>query len=331
MKSRFFIFIIVCAFALTGCGLKENENEETKTVFAMDTVMDLKAYGKNAAAALDAAENEIKRLDNALSRGAEGSEVYNLNASGSAQVSDETAALISEALDISEKTGGAFDITVAPVMDLWGFFTKNFRVPSQEELAEAIKRVGYEYVSVDNGTVTLSNGAQIDLGGIAKGYLSGRIMDIFASHGVTSAIVSLGGNVHAIGKKPDGTDWKVAIQNPNGGYIGTVTVSDKAVITSGSYQRYFEQDGKIYHHIIDPKTGMSADNGLKSVTIITDNSTLADGLSTALYVMGYENAASFCQMHSGFDAVLMTDTGRVYITDGIKDIWNSELPFDVIS
>lgn len=323
---------LVCAVTLTSCAdAGKNAEEATKTVFAMDTVMELKAYGKNAERALSEAEQEIIRLDNMLSRGTAGSEIYKINELKNAEVSTEAVGIINAALSVSASTDGAFDITIAPIMDLWGFFTKDFRVPSDEEIAAALEKVDYRNVSAQDGRVSLRSGAQIDLGGIAKGYLSGRIMEIFKGCGVSSGIVSLGGNVHALGKKPDGSKWRVAIQNPDGGdFLGTLAVEDTAVITSGGYQRFFEQDGRVYHHIIDPATGYPAANGLKSVSVISGSSDIADGLSTALYVMGQDGAAEYWRSHGGFEAVLMTDDGRIFITKGLENIWESGFGYEVI-
>lgn len=328
-----FIIAALCLILITSCSAPQDSNTEkySKTVYAMDTIMELTAYGRNAEAALKKAETEAKYLDALLSRGINGSEIYTLNHHGSAEVSAETAQLVTRALDISGNTGGAFDITIAPVMDLWGFFTKKFRVPSDTELSEALSAVNYQNVSVNGNTVTLSGGSQLDLGGIAKGYLSGKITEIFKNTGVSSAIISLGGNVQCLGKKPNGDMWKIAIQNPDGeGFIGTLSASDTAVITSGGYQRYFEQDGIIYHHIIDPKTGISAHSGLKSVSIITPDSTRADGLSTAVYVMGLDKAQELWHGDKSFDMVLMTDDNKVYITGGIADSFKSDFELNII-
>ncbi|MDO5398048.1 MAG: FAD:protein FMN transferase [bacterium] len=340
MKISSLLFAAVCAAALSACTSadvrdntnRDNTNEVSKTVYAMDTVMTLKAYGENAETALKDAEEEIKQLDSSLRRGNPESEIYKINANGSEEVSEETAVLISDALEICKSTEGAFDISIAPVMDLWGFYTKEFNVPAKEELSHELSRVNYENISVDGNVVSVSSGTQLDLGGIAKGYLSGRIMDIFKNDGVESGIISLGGNVQTLGTKTDGSEWKVAIQNPDDDtYIGGVSVTDKAVITSGGYQRFFEKDGKIYHHIIDPKTGCPADSGIKSVSIVSDNGTLADGLSTALFVMGLEKGTEYWRSHSGFDVIFMTDDNRIYITEGLKDVFESELEYSVIT
>ena len=159
-------------------------------------------------------------------------------------------------------------------------------------------------------------------------------MDIFKDYKVDSGLVNLGGNVQAYGTKPDGSNWRVAIQNPNNteDYIGVLSIADKAVITSGGYERYFEQDGKTYHHIIDPSTGYPAENGLISVTIVSDDGTLADGLSTSLFIMGKDKAVEFWKSHSDeFDAVLEADDGTLYVTEGIKDSFTSDSTVEIVS
>lgn len=334
MKFRNICAVISAVILLTSCarGTTATDGAEySETVFAMDTVMDLRACGDNAEEAVLKAKTEITHLDAILSRGSENSEIYAINTNGSARVSAETAEIVRTAADISAVTGGSFDITIAPVMDLWGFFTKDFRVPSDAELKGALDRVDYHNMTVDGEIVSLTGGAQIDLGGIAKGYLSGKIMDIFRDNGITSGIVSLGGNVHCLGAKPDNSPWKVAVQSPdNDGYLGILSVSDAAVITSGGYQRYFEQGGRIYHHIIDPTTGMSAESGLKSVTVVSSDSTRADALSTAIFVMGLERAADFRREHKDFDMVLLTSDNRLFITDGLRNIFESDYEYGVI-
>ena len=177
-------------------------------------------------------------------------------------------------------------------------------------------------------------GMEIDLGGIAKGYTSSRIMEIFKEYDVDSGLVNLGGNVQTYRTKTDGSKWRVAVQSPEdeSQYIGVIDVSDKAVITSGGYVRYFEQDGKIYHHIIDPATGYPAESGLKSVTIVSDDGTLADGLSTSLFIMGKDKACEFWKAHSDeFDFVLLTDDDNMYISAGIAADYSSDHEYEVIS
>lgn len=339
MNVKGIFFAVVCAALLASCSGGEqtdrstqSADEVTKTVYAMDTAMLLKAYGENAEAALDDAETEILRLDDKLRRGNPESEIYKVNAEKSAEVSEDTAGLVSDALDICASTDGAFDISIAPVMDLWGFYTMDYRVPSDSELSQYLPTVNYKNISVEGKRISVDGGSQLDLGGIAKGFLSGRIIDIFKDNGVKSGIISLGGNVQTLGKKPDGSEWRVAIQNPDDDtYIGAVSVEDKAVITSGGYQRFFEQDGITYHHIIDPETGYPAQSGVKSVSVVSDNGTLADGLSTALFVMGLDKGTEYWRSHDGFDVIFMTDDNRIYITQGLEDIFESEYSYSVIT
>ncbi|MCH5186518.1 MAG: FAD:protein FMN transferase [Oscillospiraceae bacterium] len=322
----------VCVVILSSCAVNNELSGSERTVYAMDTVMTLKAFGGDdeVGAALDEAEKEIKYLDNILRRENPDSDIYKINRTGSAEVSEDTFKLIKTALDICESTDGAFDISTAPVSDLWGFYTKNFYVPSDIEIAEALSGVGYENIYADENRI-YAGGVQLDLGGMAKGYLSEKIMEIFKNNDVRSGIVSLGGNVHTLGTKPDGGKWRIAVQDPDSDeYIGEISVNDKAVITSGGYMRFFEQDGIVYHHIIDPKTGYPAKSGIKSVSIVSDSGTLADGLSTALFVMGLDKSEEYWRTHSGFDAVFMTDDDNIYITEGIEDCFESRYDYTVI-
>lgn len=332
------VLILMCVCMLSSCsdrtitGQRNVSKESSKSIFAMDTVMTLTAYGEKSQTALDKAENEILRLDTLLRRGSPDSEIYKINVNGEGDVSEDTADIISRSSEISEMTGGALDITIAPVMDLWGFYTKEYLVPTQSELSEALARVNYRNISVNGNYVSLSSHSQIDLGAVAKGALSDRIIEIFKSDGISSAIISLGGNVHALGTKPDGDLWSVGIQHPDDDtYIGVVRVEDSAVVTSGTYQRYFEEEGRLYHHIIDPGTGYPADNGLKSVTVICKDATLADGLSTALFVMGADEGAKYWKKHGGFEAIFISESNEISITEGIEDVFKSEYDYSVIT
>lgn len=309
----------------------DEDTSYTEEVFAMDTYMTLTAYGANAEEAVKAGIEEIERLDALLSTGEETSEVAIINTDGGGELSEDTLYLVERALEIFESTSGAFDITIYPVMDLWGFTTGNFAVPDEAALEAALALVDASQIICTEeedgtGTITLAEGQEIDLGGIAKGYASGRVMEIFEEYGIESALISLGGNVHVLGNKTDGSQWRVGIQDPedDSSVLFGLYVTDKAVITSGGYERYFEDEetGITYHHIIDPETGYSANNGLISVTIVSEDSTLADGLSTSLFVMGTEEAIRYCEEHcaaDGFDVVMETEDGDIYVTDTLAD------------
>lgn len=304
--------------SLTACG---GEQPESIQLFAMDTVMDLTAYGENAAAALTDASREINRLERLLSRTIDTSEISQINAGGAVTVSEETASLLAQAQTYTAATDGAFDITIAPLVSLWGITTDSPYVPTQQEIDALLPLVGPEHLHLSGDTATLDDGCAIDLGGIAKGYASQQVADILRAHGITSAVVSLGGNVYVCDSKPDGTPWNVGIQDPAGsGYAAMVSLTDRFAVTSGGYQRYFEaEDGTVYRHILDPRTGRPADSDLLSVTIISDDGTAADAYSTALYVMGEQEAVSFWRAHGGFELILITADGRLLYTPGLSD------------
>ncbi len=305
---------LLCA-ALCSCA----NTPERKTIYAMDTAVTVTAYGKNAAAGIESAEEEIYRLDKLMSRSNENGDIYPLNESGSGDVSTETAEVIKTALDISRSADGAFDPTVTPLMDAWGFFGQKYRVPSDGEISEALKYVGYENVSLDGTHVTLKNGAKLDLGGIAKGYASEAAADVLRKCGVESALVSFGSTIRAIGKKPDGSGWTIGLadpQNPDE-YIAVVTISDECMSTSGSYEQVFEENGRKYHHIIDPLTGCPAESGLTSVSVICSDPTRADALSTALFVMGAEKAEQYRKEHNDFEAIFINTENEISCTDGM--------------
>ena len=314
------LLAMLAALSLTACG--RGEEPEKQELFAMDTYMSLIAYGDGARDALAAAAREINRLERELSRTVSTSDVYQLNAGGSASVSDETAALLAAAVEYSEKTGGLFDVTIAPLVTLWGITTDSPRVPSQGEIDALLPLVGSDHIRLDGDTITLNTGCAVDLGGIAKGYASDRVAEILRQNAVTGAAVSLGGNVYVCGQKPDGTGWSVAVQDPKNtdSYALTLELTDTFAVTSGGYQRFFTgEDGTVYQHILDPRTGRPAETDLLSVTVIAQNGTMADAYSTALYVMGEQGACDFWrQSATAFDLVLITADGRVLYTPGLE-------------
>lgn len=333
--KKFFTAFAILGILLTGCGnsaqnktaaISQTDAEQpySEDIFAMDTFMTITAYGDGNEAAVKESVSEIERLDALLSISSETGDIKALNQSkgASVEISEETANLIKRAIDIGEKTDGNFNCTVLPLMELWGFTTQVYQVPTENEISEVLAKINPDNIKMEENKAVLADGVSLDLGGIAKGYASSRIMEVFQENGVVSGMVSLGGNVHTIGTKPDGKPWRIAIQDPFNleEVTAVVEVDDKAVITSGGYQRFFEQDGKTYHHIIDPATGYPAQSGLASCTIIAKDGTLADGLSTALFVMGVEKASEFWKTHTyDFDAVFITENNEVYITEGIAD------------
>lgn len=315
-------------------GAVSQEEPVSRDIFAMDTYMTLTAYGEQAEKALDAAEQEITRIEKMVSTGISTSEIARINANGRGTVSEDTAYLIRRSQELYKDTDGCFDITIYPVMRAWGFTTGDYRVPEEAELSALLQNVDAAEITCEDDNVSVEKtGMEIDLGGIAKGYTSSRVIELMKDSGVEHAVISLGGNVQVLGQKPDGTDWKIAVEDPSdtSDYLGVIETSDKAVITSGGYERYFEENGKKYHHIIDPSTGYPADSGLTSVTIISDDGTLADGLSTALFIMGKDRAIEYWRSHStDFDAILVEEDGSISVTAGLKDNFTSERKWEVV-
>lgn len=304
--------------------LEKSEASESE-IFALDTAITLKVYGSKRAQVLKKLEDKINELDEMLSTGKETSEVSRLNRSGEAVLSPTVANLVKRSLDIYKKTDGLFDITIYPLMELWGFPTKNYKVPSGKEIAEKLKLVGFDKIDFNEETRKISfknKGMEIDFGGIGKGYITDELVKILTDEKVESAIINLGGNVFGFRKKPDGSLWNIAIRDPNepDKYMAAIRLEDSAVITSGGYERYFEENGIIYHHILDPRTGKPSESGLKSVSIISKDGTLADALSTSLFIMGEEKAIGYWKKNgSDFDILLMTKDNRLLVSAGIKD------------
>ena len=332
--KRFSILIAALCLCLTGCG--KQTTEATAQIFAMDTVMEVAAYGEHAEQAVKYTEKRIEELENRLSRTKAHSLVSGLNRDGSIRhLTYDYWNLIARAKEYRDATNGAFDITIAPVMDAWGFTGDSFRVPEQSELDTLLKKVNSDAIQMlgsPSDSVTLGEGQAIDLGGIAKGYTSDLVEQTFRANGIESGKISLGGNVFVLGGKPDGSDWRVGIKDPRNesGLAAILSLRDAYAITSGGYERYFEENGKTYHHIIDPATGYPADSGLLSVTVVAadngpdwagaGNGAMCDAFSTALFVMGEEQALDFWRNGGyDFDLVLVTEDGRVVITAGLAD------------
>ncbi len=322
------ITIISVTIMITACSANKNSlNYSNRDIFAMDTYMSLKAYGKNSENALGDAVNEIQRLEKILSVTYEKSDVFEINNNKiSSTVSDDTLKIIQTAVDIGSKTDGNLDITIYPVLKEWGFTTGNYKIPDRNTINKLIENVDYKKILIDENKISIPDNFQIDLGALAKGYTSDRIMKIFREKEIESAIISLGGNVQTMGKKPDGSLWKVGVVNPFSpeSSMGILEITDKAVITSGNYERYFTgEDGKKYCHIIDPSNGFPAENGLVSVTVISEDGLMCDALSTALFVSGPEKSIEYWRQYNNFDMILVTDNKKIYITEGIENCFEN--------
>lgn len=343
----------------------------------MNTAVSQTVYGVDSRGAAAAALREIQRLERLLSRFRPDSDIGRLNrglispaaglAESPAEVSGssmepavpihrETAHVLETALEISRLSGGAFDVTAAPLIALWRVTAEDPKIPSPEAIERARRLVDYRSLELSRSTSLplrrsaffaqlAEQGQMVDLGGIAKGYAADRAVDVYRRRGITSAMIDLGGNVALLSGKDDGSPWRVGIQDPDaprGDCLGFLSLRDKSVVTSGDYERFFEVGGKRYHHIIDPRTGYPAESGLRSVTVVAGESMVADGLSTALFVLGLErglemlrtlrmspaqeapqtlNSTGFSTRFGGVEAVFVTVDKEVHVTPGLANAY----------
>ena len=324
------LLCLACMLSLAACG---SVKMAQKQIFAMDTVMTLTAYGKNADAALDAASSVIVSMQAELAPDLPTSTTYAINhAEGkNVVVNSQIAKMLSTAKAVYENSDGALDLSIYPVVRIWGFTNGHYYVPTYEELAMQLAHKGYDkmvltsYPATGSYSVSFPTGTEISFASIAKGCAAENAISAMRQAGADAGIVSLGGNVQTFGKKPDGGKWVVAVQDPNNtaNYVGTVKIDEAAVVTSGSYQRYFEFDGNLYHHIINPLSGSPTSNSLLSATIICEDGTLADALSTAMFVLGESRALNYWRQYGGFEMILITKSKQVICTKGLIDVYSA--------
>lgn len=332
-RYRLFACVITgfAVLAASGCGksvtLSRDSEPIQRTDFLLNTFVDIKIYDSDDTTILDDAMAICKDLESRFSRTIESSEIYRLNHRSTDeqvfQLSDDTAELLALALDFSERSDGAFDITVEPVSTLWDFTSGEAILPDSADIDAAVARVGYENLFLEGNTLTfLSPDTTIDLGAIAKGYIADRIKEHLLEEGVESAIINLGGNVLCIGSRPDGTPFKIGLKKPFAEESETFAVagiSDMSVVTSGVYERHFKLDGKNYHHILDPETGYPYDNGLISVTILSESSADGDALSTTCFSLGLERGMELIQSMDGVYGCFIDEDYKIYYSEGMED------------
>lgn len=326
-KLLFIAIIAVVLLTLTGCSNNDKELPQAEdNAFLMDTLVQMRAHGENAEAAVEASMERIREIENLMSKTIETSDIYQLNNNPETEIEidQESMKVLEKAVDFAEITDGDFDPTIGALVELWGIGTENAAVPEEAEINDALANTGYEHLILKENSAEITKaGVRIDLGGIAKGYAAEEVKKVVQEYQIEHAFVNLGGNVLVIGNKVDGSPWKIGIQDPRegrGDVMAIVDAVDKTIVTSGNYERYFEEDGKLYHHILDPRTGYPADNNLLSVTIISENSFDADALSTAVYVMGLDNGMQFIEEMEDIDVMFITEELDVYLSSGLKDI-----------
>ena len=361
MNKKIFVRVFVIFFLPIIFSCAKNQESFSVSFEAMNTVMSVKIYGKSekdAKRILDDVKENVLRLENLFSVTETSSQVYKINHENYDEekmfrISGETYELLTESIKMSKMSDGAFNFCLYPLSLLWGF-TKNdfsksdFIPPSDAQIKKILKNCDWQKVSIqkipssdfsknknsaaENFFITMQNGMMIDFGGIAKGYAGDTIISILKENDVQSALLDLGGNVQVLGKKPDGKNWKIGIKNPfeTEKVAGILEVSDMAVITSAAYERFFtDNDGKIYHHILDGKTGYPAESGVISATAVTAFGTYGDSLSTALFVLGLEKSVEMWQKNKDFDFVIITDDGKIHVTPGALKVFSAAEGFEV--
>lgn len=307
----------------------KNKNQELSIgIYVLGTLVQLKAYGKKSNIALQQAEEKLKQIDDKMSVFKNDSEISNINRNagqGGQTVSSDTYFVIKEAIKYCKLCKGTFDITIRPIVAIWGIGKDKARIPKKSEIEQALKLVNYEDIVLEDDIRWIGlkhKHQQLDVGGIAKGYAADEVKNIFVKNNIKSAMINLGGNIFVLGKKKGGTNWKVGIQNPLGAreeFIGTIELSNKSIVTSGGYERYSVLGGKKFQHIIDPRNGCPSESDVISVTIISDLSIEGDGLSTGLYILGVKEGMKVLKDLKGVEAIFITSNKEVYITDGIRD------------
>jgi thiamine biosynthesis lipoprotein len=321
---------------LQGCGQSEVQ-KVSKTGFYFDTVITITLYGTADESPIDSCFSLAGEYENKFSNTIETSEISQINQAGGdfVTVSDETIELLQAGIEYGEISNGLFDITIGGLSDLWNFseIAENLEsednetdasvLPSDEAVAEALSHVDYQEIEIQGNQVRLSDPeSKIDVGGIAKGYIADQMRTLLNEEGVTSGVISLGGNVLTIGPKAGNEDYKIGIQKPfalTGETLGLVQLKDASVVSSGIYERYYRVDGTIYHHILDTATGYPIRNNLEQVTIISDKSMDGDALSTTCFALGLEDGMQLIENTEGIEAVFVTDDGEVYTSSGIGE------------
>ncbi len=317
---------IILVLMQTGCQAPKQQDPITKSTFLLNTIVTITIYDSTDESILNGVVDLCKDYENRLSRTIESSEISRLNNRNGQSVftlTKETAEVLEKGIYYSTLTDGAFDITVEPLTSLWNFTSENPVVPDSTQIASAVKKVDYKSLSLEGTELTfLSDDTKLDLGAIAKGFIADKMKDYLLENGVKSAIINLGGNILCVGSKPDGTAFKIGVQKPfkdRNETVASLEIRDYSVVSSGIYERYFEQDGISYHHILNPKTGYPYENDLISVTIISPYSVDGDGLSTSCFALGLEKGMELINSLDDIYAIFITDDYNLHYSNGAED------------
>lgn len=328
-KTRLALLLILIITLITACNTKEEpEKTLSRTGLEIGTVVSITLYGTDDESTMDGVFEILKEIDKDFSLTIDSSEINKINKNAynsPVEINDDLINVIEDSLYYSKLSNGLFDISIEPLVALWGIGTEHAKVPSDEELKSVLAMINYKNIHLDNNMISFDeNFTKLDLGAIAKGYAADRIVDYLKEKGVDRAIISLGGNVYALGSKSEDASWRIGIQNPNegrGDIIGSLSVSNKSVVTSGLYERYFEEDGIRYHHILNTKDGYPIDNEVLGVSILSNKSIDGDALSTITFILGVEEGLKLIETLDDVEAIFITKDSEVYTSSGLKDIF----------
>lgn len=325
------ILLFITTLTLFGCSNsspKESSTPLVKSEVVIGTVCTISLYDNKDEKILDEVFNRLKELESILSINKLGTELDKVNEMAGKEpvkVGDDTFIVVTQGLKYSKLSQGSLDITIGPLVKLWGIGTDTAKVPTESEINEKKSLINYNDLVLDENNKTIflkRENMIIDLGAIAKGYAADEVAEILTKNNVKSAIIDLGGNIFALGSKVDGSNWKIGIQDPEntrGASIGYIELSNKSVVTSGIYERYFEANGKKYHHILNPQTGFPYENEILGVSIISDKSIDGDALSTTLFSLGIEKGLEFINSQENVEALFLSKDHNIYLTQGLKD------------
>ncbi len=318
---------ILFLFLLSGCSSGKTD-VKSESGFFLGTYVTISIYDKVQESVFEKIFTLIRDYENTLSRNIEGSEISEINTNAgikAVSVSEKTFDIIEKGIEYSVLSDGKFDLSVGPLVSLWGIGTEAARVPEKQEIEKALSLVDFRKIRIDRNALSVylpDKGMELDCGAIAKGFIADRIKDLMLREGIESAIINLGGNILTIGGKSDNIPFRIGIQDPQsdrGEYLGILKVKDRSVVTSGTYERFYEKDGKRYHHILDTATGFPVVNNVLGISVLTDRSVDGDALSTSFFAMGIEKGLKLAESDNRIDVLYISDTNEIYLTSGFRE------------
>lgn len=322
LKSISALVLCVLIFSGVVSGCKSQPAVIEEEIYALNTIINITVYD-GSTESVDKAKKEIKRLEGLFSVTDENSDLSRVNSSPDVfvNVSEDTFNVIKTSTEVSENTNGIFDITVYPAVKIWGFTTDEYKVPEDSELAQVKKNIDYKKIELNetNQSVKVPNGMELDLGGIAKGYVADKAAEVLISNGVKSALLNFGGNIRLIGLKPDGSEYKIGIKAPfSDGYFAVLKANNTTISTAGGYERYFEENGKRYHHILNPSTASPAESDILSSTVVGNQGEVCDALATSVFIKGSEGIAELSEKYPDYGFIALTENA-VYVSESLSD------------